>query len=239
MVIRGHAGLFCRVRSKGSETIAGLVGLLLCRPVAIAGLLVSRLLGWSIGTALIVAAGLNALLPSALTRSATSTARFLVLWTAACRFRRRWPNNLDSAEKALERQVLVRPSDTTVDTAPGRHRHATPHGEPPSLARLPHRIEGTTVAWDLDLGQAGEPERVRRRLQSLSLVDPRILTADIERRPDHPNGWMVVVDFDIVPTPWGLSVLDRRHVFPTTSTDRAAKDTVRDRQEGSGSHGNG
>lgn len=210
-------------------------------PVAAITILGTRLLGWPARSSLLAAITLDRLIPFATARHSAPAARFLRLWTLACRFRRRWPESLFQAERALERRVSVGTVASRADDgASGAHRtdgatDGTGRAGPrivPDLARLPHRIEGTTVAWAIDLDPAIDPADLGRGAGGLSLLDPHILRVDLERRADD---WEVVVDFDIEPPTWALSVPGRGQVFASVSPAAAPN---RQHEEGR-SHGNG
>lgn len=219
-----------------------LVDVVICHPIAAVAAVAARLFGWSVARCLLVAAVLDQTIPFVAARNSTAPARFLRLWALACRFRRRWPRSLAAAGTALQRHVYLEQAGTgAVDATANSHR---PTRRPPALARLPHRIEGSTVAWRLDVTPNDDPAELDGRLRSLSLIDPRILSAELERRPDHDDdrhggfadpSWDLVVDFDIEPPSWYLSVLDRGRAFVSIGPPPRQ----RHQHEEGGHHGNG
>ena len=225
-------------RSTGAGVIRRLVDVAACHPVAIITAIAMRVLGWSVARCALVAVVIDQTLPALAGRNTTAPARFLVIWTHACRFRRRWPDNLLGAGTALQREVSLRPSGPRTDDLSLRSGDVRPrHGlrALPELARFPQRIQGTTVAWALRVGPVDDPSDIGRRLRGLRLVDPRILSADLERRADEGGEWLVVVDFDVEPPSWGLSVVDRHRLFLSIGSDSIGLH----RQQEGGSNGNG
>lgn len=220
-----------------------LADLVVSHPVGTATLVATRLLGWPVRRALATAVVIDQGLPALTAHSTMAPARFLRLWTHANRFRRRWPASLQRSRTELEREVAVdRTGSRLGSVAPDRPITGTVR-QPP-LALLPHRIDGTTVAWAIDLDHTDDPDRLEADLAGLSHTDPRVLRADIGHRPVHPTSpgpgpdrhqWEVVVDFDIEPPPWALSVLGGTALFHTNDRRLVAHHP----HEEGGSHGNG
>ncbi len=230
-------------RASATILLRSAAEVVLRHPVATLTVLGTRLLGWPLRRCLPTAAALDQALPAVLARHPAPLARFLRLWTLACRFHRRWPSSLTQAETALDRHVSIDATSTqAADGSTASPRPATRRPTPP-LARLPHRIEGTTVAWAIDLDPTVDPQDLSREARGLSLVDPRILRVDIERRPTVPTGhpdsadtsWEVVVDFDVEPPSWDVARTGRGQVIASTNSTTPQH---RHDQEGR-SHGHG
>lgn len=234
-------------RASATLLLRAAAHVVLRHPVATLTVLGTRLLGWPMRRCLPTAAALDQTVPAALARHPAPVARFLRLWSLACRFHRRWPSSLTQAETALGRQVSIDSATTRAaeeSTAPQRPSNRRPT---PPLARLPHRIEGTTVAWAIDLDPTVDPHDLGREAGGLSLVDPRILRVELERRStvptDHPGRadteWEVVVDFDVEPPAWAVSRTGRGQVLastnpPTTSPPPQHRQTQEGRSHGDG-----
>jgi hypothetical protein len=220
-----------------------LADVVVSHPVGTATLVATRLLGWRPRLALATAVVVDQGLPALTARSTMAPARFLRLWTHANRFRRRWPASLQRARTELEREVAVDHTGSRLGSV-GPHHPATSSAGQPPLALLPHRIDGTTVAWAIDLDRTDDPDQLSVDLVGLSRTDPRVLRADIEPRAvdptspgPGPNGdqWEVVIEFDIEPPPWALSVLGGTALFHTNDRRLVAHNP----HEEGGSHGNG
>ncbi len=232
-------------RSSATTLLQSTVEIVLRHPVAALTILGTRLLGWPLRRCLPTAAALDQLLPPALARHPAPLARFLRLWTLACRFHRGWPSNLTKAETALGRQVSIGSVSTMAADGSSTPPLFTPRRPTPPLARLPHRIEGTTVAWAIDLDPTVDPSDLSREAGGLSLVDPRILRVELERRQTTPTdhtdrpdtAWEVVVDFDVEPPPWALSRPGRGQVLATTNPLPPTLTHRRDQEDRA--HGNG
>ncbi len=233
---RRPSTLLLTPRSTATALVRPVAELVVRHPVAALTILGTRLLGWPLRRCLPTAVALDQLLPVALARHPAPLPRFLRLWTLACRFHRRWPSSLTKADTALGRQVSIDSVTTRVADGSSSSPEATNRPVPP-LARLPHRIEGTTVAWAIDLDATVDPQDLSRHAGGLSLMDPRILRVELERRPtmstDRPDptdtAWEVVVDFDVEPPAWTVSRPGRGQVLATTN---APTPQHHDQQEG-------
>jgi len=234
-------------RSSATTLVRSTVELVLRHPVAAVTILGTRLLGWPLRRCLPTAAALDHVLPAALARHPAPLARFLRLWTLACRFHRRWPSSLAQAETALGRQVSIDSASTrATDGSPAPPRQPTRRTAPP-LARLPHRIEGTTVAWAIDLDPTTDPSDLGREAGGLSLVDPRILRVELEPRQtvptDHPDptvtAWEVVVDFDVEPPAWAVSRTGRGQVLASTNPPTPSPPPQQPQHQEGRTHGDG